>query len=371
LERLERREVLSAGGARALAALPGRIEAPGHLAHLSLTIERGQVTSDRSTPVYLGFTADPATGADVSPRIASVFGPTGLHAAVDKARDNPFIIRINPTADAPSAFAVDVVGLDDKVGDFVLDAFLPGDVDSNGSVDQADLRSVRAAYGSYEGQPTYNASADFNRDGRVGCLDFELTRRNLGAHASAITVTPPPPAPPAPAPVPAPVVPPAPVAVTPVPQQPVVVASVPQQPVVVASVPQQPVVVASIPQQPVVVTPVPQQPVVVTSVPQQPVVLATVPQAPAPQAQPVQAVPVTVAPGPVVQAPVYGYGQPVNLVPVYGYAQPAGSVPVGSAPVVQASAPAYTYGQPVGTVPVYVYGQPVVQGPGSGLPRSG
>jgi hypothetical protein len=397
LERLERREVLSGGVALHLASLPGRIEAASQLAHVTLSLAPGQVTSERSTPVYMGFTADPAPGSSVTPRVMTVFGPSGLQSPVDKARSNPFITKITPPADAPSAFAVDVVGLDDKVGDFVLSAFLPGDADGNGSVDQDDLRRVQAAYGTYEGQSAYDQAADFNRDGRVGCLDRELTRRNLGAHASVVTatqapapvVTPPAPAAP---PVSPAVVPPPPV-VVPAQPQPVVVTPVQPQPVVVATPQPAQVVVANVQQQPVVVTPVQPAQVVVANVQQQPVVVTPMqPQAGLPTlvyTQPVQTVPVAATP--VAQATPVGYAQPAGTVPVYTYGQPVGSAPVDASRVVQATVysngqpvgtipvydygppvgtvPVYTYGQPTGTVPVYTYGQPVVQAPVVAQPR--
>jgi hypothetical protein len=48
------------------------------------------------------------------------------------------------------------------------DAVLPGDVDGDGDVDQADLGALLSAYNACDGDPNYNANADFDNS---GCID--------------------------------------------------------------------------------------------------------------------------------------------------------------------------------------------------------
>jgi len=49
---------------------------------------------------------------------------------------------------------------------------LPGDLDADGDVDNDDYLQFVHAYGTAEGDATYLSGADFDEDGRVGCLDY-------------------------------------------------------------------------------------------------------------------------------------------------------------------------------------------------------
>ena len=75
-----------------------------------------------------------------------------------------------------------------SVGNFTLEAFLPGDANGDGTVDQTDLSLIKTAYGTATGQANFNPAADFNADGHVGCIDLHLAELNLG---SRITYNPP------------------------------------------------------------------------------------------------------------------------------------------------------------------------------------
>lgn len=61
-----------------------------------------------------------------------------------------------------------------------FDAPIPGDVNGDGEVGPADFALLAAAFGSFVGDPTYNADADLNRDGEVGPGDFAILARNFG-----------------------------------------------------------------------------------------------------------------------------------------------------------------------------------------------
>ena len=58
---------------------------------------------------------------------------------------------------------------------------LPGDVDGDGDVDLADLQLLLAAYGTFSGDPAYNADADFDADGDVDLADLQFLLSNYGA----------------------------------------------------------------------------------------------------------------------------------------------------------------------------------------------
>ncbi|GAC1475842.1 MAG: hypothetical protein NVSMB9_29090 [Isosphaeraceae bacterium] len=202
---LERREVLSLFAPAPIASLPGHFTTSGQPAHVAVRFNPGQITPGKSGSVFLGLVVKPAPGSTASPKIADVTGPSGrLQYSVDKTATADYIIRVTPPKVKPTLFTVNVVAQDDKVGDFVVDAFLPGDVNADGTVNDADLQRIKASYASNAGQPSYDPAADLNQDGHVGCFDKALATANLGASAAIVPeYTAPPPAP-VPAPTPAP-----------------------------------------------------------------------------------------------------------------------------------------------------------------------
>ncbi len=60
---------------------------------------------------------------------------------------------------------------------------VPGDVDGDGDVDQADLGALLGAYSSCLGDPNYNADADFTGDNCVGQDDLGALLSNYGLSA--------------------------------------------------------------------------------------------------------------------------------------------------------------------------------------------
>jgi photosystem II stability/assembly factor-like uncharacterized protein len=57
---------------------------------------------------------------------------------------------------------------------------LPGDIDGDGDVDQADLGELLAAYGSSDGDPNWNPDADLDGDGMVGQADLGILLADFG-----------------------------------------------------------------------------------------------------------------------------------------------------------------------------------------------
>ncbi|MFG0251512.1 MAG: hypothetical protein ACF8NJ_01400 [Phycisphaerales bacterium JB038] len=62
--------------------------------------------------------------------------------------------------------------------DFSGGGGIPGDVDGDGDVDQADLGLLLAAYGSCDGDPNWNPDADFDGDGCIGQPDLGVLLAN-------------------------------------------------------------------------------------------------------------------------------------------------------------------------------------------------
>ncbi len=322
-EGLERREVLAGGpGVIPFATLVGQVSSPGQPTQVVLHLAADELTSARMKPVLIGFYATPADGSALNPAITEVDGPRGpLGALVLPKRamappiKNVFLTQVLPVAGQAEDITVNVAGLDASVGPVVVRAFLPGDVNGDGTVDGTDLSRVQAAYGSALGQPRYDAPADFNGDGHIGCIDRRLTQLNQGAHVAAAPFAA------AAAPVAA--------AAAPVAPAPVVFAAPAQTATLVAT----PVQAASI-------------------------VLAPT-QAQAPTVTYGQATPAgsaVVYGQPVVSLPTVNYGQAATTTttatgttatPTYLYAQPA----------------TVAYGQPTPAGTTYAYGQPVIQAP--------
>jgi hypothetical protein len=69
-----------------------------------------------------------------------------------------------------SAFRVDVLGC-------------TGDVDGDGDTDLSDLAALLAAYGSFVGDPSYNANADFDSDDDVDLTDLAFLLADYGCGA--------------------------------------------------------------------------------------------------------------------------------------------------------------------------------------------
>jgi len=56
-----------------------------------------------------------------------------------------------------------------------------GDVTNNGIVDARDLAALGKAYGTREGQPSWNPDADLNKDKVVNTDDLKIINKNYGA----------------------------------------------------------------------------------------------------------------------------------------------------------------------------------------------
>ena len=343
-EGLERREVMSITGLGSFASLPVNISSPTAPSRVTFQFPAGEISSVAGKPLFLGFNVQAAVGSATAPQITRVAGPAGgVRSRARETGGEVFITRVGIPADKPAAFAVDVLAINNLIGNANVKAFLPGDVNGDGTVDSQDIAPIKAAYGSHEGQARYNAAADFNGDGKVGCVDLTLAKKNLGDH---ITL-------PAPAP-----------AITPTPAPAPVVAQPAPQPVQVAFAP------APTPVQQVAVAPVqtavtPVQTVAVAQT--QPVAVTQVQAAPATQTvllAPASVSSTTVAPfnGQVLYTPVQNQAVVSNVVgtqavastPVYYQAVAASNLQgVSSTPVYyQGSATNAAY-QSIPTTPVY------------------
>ena len=63
---------------------------------------------------------------------------------------------------------------------------LTGDVNSDGKVDETDLKIFACAYGSKVGDPNYNAQCDFNEDGKVDVRDLVVIAQHFDIAADKV-----------------------------------------------------------------------------------------------------------------------------------------------------------------------------------------
>ena len=87
----------------------------------------------------------------------------------------------------PATYSVQVQGLGQAGGSFLLGFYLPGDANGDGKVDKTDTQIVRSELGSRAGSARYTFDADANRDGRIAKIDLAYVKQNQGV---AVTVSP-------------------------------------------------------------------------------------------------------------------------------------------------------------------------------------
>jgi hypothetical protein len=108
---------------------------------------------------------------DVAPSLL----PPGVYDL--RVRSRGTLARLAPSVTVPPA---GVLGVAAAMVSITLDGLWAGDIDGNNVVDQADLVELQAGFGLLEGQPGFNAGADFNGDGVVDVLDFSILAQSFG-----------------------------------------------------------------------------------------------------------------------------------------------------------------------------------------------
>lgn len=329
---LEGRALLSASGLSDFAILPGQVTSANQPSQVVLHLNPGELRADQTSTVVVGFVVEAADGSSISPEITRATGPNGPitpisipnrgNSPVDKAaRQTHLFTRVIPLANQSQDITLNVATLNKKTGNYIVEAFLAGDVNGDGTVDSSDLNALQLAYGSRASQVNYNPAADFNGDGRVGRIDQALLLGNIGAHVVATT-----------------------------------------QPASTTTATPSPIVPLAAASTEVNLVPQADPPALATSVP-----VAT----PAAVATP-NSVPVSITPTGTIPVASTSVGTSVVLTPVYASSGTAGSGSIAS------TTPIYMIAQPVGTVgtaapsaasaPIYLYGQPVATGTSTSTP---
>lgn len=197
-ERLEGRELMTAGAGNTFAIIPGAVTDGATPVKIPLNISSQNFVMPRRA-ITLGIdVAAPARSA-VQPLISAVDDPHGnLDAQTFHSVYDPHLSRqsvaagaasgavLSPMALLPrqptalSTYTVEVTSENKATGQFLLGLYLPGDANGDGSVTRGDFQTIRSELGARAGQSNYNFSADANRDGRIGLIDLAMAKQNLG-----------------------------------------------------------------------------------------------------------------------------------------------------------------------------------------------
>jgi hypothetical protein len=180
LEPLEGRQVLSSAvPANTLATVDGTVTSPGAIAQVTVPVTAFNINGLKS--IVLGTATSPAAGSGLLPQVSYVIGPAGKKLTLQPGA--PFVAGSHPEAVAfftdgtPGTVTIGVTGLGNTTGSFQLREYLPGDI--NGQVTIADAELYTKSYLSQEGDPLYDVAADANLNGQVGQDDGRYLERNL------------------------------------------------------------------------------------------------------------------------------------------------------------------------------------------------
>jgi hypothetical protein len=205
LERLEERQVLSAGMGSTFAIMPGAINTAGQTSSVQFKLDPSQFTPGHGGKIVLGIDVAPDPNGTVKPEIVSVTNASGrVAASIHHSIYTASIIKaqkaakktITPVSSAvlitlpvpkagqtPGVYTVHVQGQGGSTGNYLVGFYLPGDVNGDGTVNSTDLQTMMSELGStpQAAGTKYTFDADANRDGRISLKDLQIGSENLGA----------------------------------------------------------------------------------------------------------------------------------------------------------------------------------------------
>jgi hypothetical protein len=197
---------MTGGAGNTFALISASVDKPGGTAVVKFTIDPSQFTLPRHN-FTLGVDVAASTGSAIKPLISSIGGPHGMgvpqafhsiyaphltHAQVASGAGTSAVL--SPIGVSPHNFksgvtyTVKVQATAHSSGKFLLDFYLPGDVNGDGVVDQQDVALVKSLQGTTAADPNYSFDADANRDGRIGKQDLAFVRQNLGVKTTVLPV---------------------------------------------------------------------------------------------------------------------------------------------------------------------------------------
>lgn len=199
IEKLEERQLLSAGQGSTFAIMPGAVATAGKVSTVQFKIDPSQFTGGRGGRILLGIDVAATSGSTVAPEVVAVKDARGRNAGpIIRSVYTPQIIKAqklkNPMTSAvlvrlqvpkaghgPATYTVQIAGASRTTGNYLVGFYLPGDVAGTGKVMQTDLQTISSDLGATPTSSKYSFDADVNRDGRISATDLAFAAMNMGA----------------------------------------------------------------------------------------------------------------------------------------------------------------------------------------------
>jgi hypothetical protein len=205
-EVLEDRVVMSAGLGSTFAVTSGGITTAGQVKSVDFKIDPSLFTAPKGKMV-LGIDIAPVTPTSSSttttptpafkPSLVSITDPSGRVIRLQHSMYNRKIAKANHLGHAPTSaalvtipvpgtgkpaanYSVQLKGMHDTTGQFLVGFYLPGDVAGSGTVTQADIQTIKSERGMTGANANYKFDADANRDGIINGQDLKIAMENLG-----------------------------------------------------------------------------------------------------------------------------------------------------------------------------------------------
>ncbi len=206
-ELLEDRVVLSNGEGSTFAIMPGTIATAGQVASTSFKIDPTLFSSPaKSGKIVIGIDIAPATQqtstgstttSSLTPQIVSVTDGSGHVIQAEHTKYDPKVAKANKLGNSPTSavlvtlnvpktgqpandYAVQIKGLNNTTGTYLVGFYLPGDVAGTGTVAKSDLQTIRKDHNMTAENANYNFDADVNRNGVINQQDLMVAQENLG-----------------------------------------------------------------------------------------------------------------------------------------------------------------------------------------------
>jgi Dockerin type I domain len=201
---LEDRVVMSAGQGSTFAIMPGSVTTAGQVSSINFKMDPTMFTTPkRNGDIVIGIdvaAATPGTTTTTStlkPEIISVMNASGKTIPVQHSRYDAKVAKANKIGDTQTSavlvtlklpatgkpandYSVQVKGLENTTGTYLVGFYLPGDVAGTGQVTEADLKTIKKDKGMTAENSSYNFDADVNRDGVINGQDLKLAKEALG-----------------------------------------------------------------------------------------------------------------------------------------------------------------------------------------------
>ena len=206
-EPLEGRIVMSSGEGSTFAIMPGTVTTAGQISSLSFKIDptlftvpkkdHGEFTIGIDIAPATPSTSDQTTTSTLKPQIVSVTDPDGRVVRAQHAHYDAKVAKASklgntttsavlttvqvPAKGQPAAvYSVQVKGLQNTTGTYLVGFYLPGDVAGTGTVTKGDITAIKSYRGMTGLNSKYNFDADVNRDGIINSTDVAIAKKDLG-----------------------------------------------------------------------------------------------------------------------------------------------------------------------------------------------